>query len=225
MFRGLQKTSLVDYPNKLSTVVFTYGCNFRCPYCHNGHLVSNKLENLKDLEESYILDLIDQRKSKNIIDAVVISGGEPTLWGDRMIEFARKIKEKGVLVKIDTNGTNPGVLSKLITLGLVDYIAMDIKAPMAKYEALVGAQINIDDIKESIRLLKESNIHYEFRTTVCKELLTKSDVVQIIKELSPFKKLYLQNFHDGDYILGGKGRFSPVDFLDFFKKWSSIEIR
>ncbi|MDF2880023.1 MAG: anaerobic ribonucleoside-triphosphate reductase activating protein [Clostridiaceae bacterium] len=222
LFKGIQKTSFVDYPGKISTAFFTAGCNFKCPYCHNGHLVNNQSD-LNISEEDAIVYLETRKRS---IDAVVISGGEPTLFGIELITFLEKLKELGYLIKLDTNGTNPDIIKIILDKKLVNYIAMDIKSPIAKYEKVVNANVNLSKIIESIKLIKNSEIDYEFRTTVTKELLLKNDIIDIIEEISPCKKYYLQNFNDGNNVLEGKGVFHPVDFLNEIKeKYSFIEIR
>lgn len=221
ILKGIQKSSFIDYPGKVSTVLFTAGCNFRCPYCHNGHLVRNEGEVITEKE---VFSLLTKRKG--IIDAVVISGGEPTLYGEELINFIEEIKKLNYLVKLDTNGTSPLVVEKLIKRGLIDYIAMDIKAPLSEYSKAVKTKIEVASIQESISLIKDSNIPYEFRTTVAKELLTKEDILRIIEEISPCEKYYLQNFKDGENILEGKGKFSPVDFLEeLSSEFSFVEVR
>lgn len=222
IFQGIQKTSFIDYPEKISTVLFTAGCNFKCPYCHNGHLVKNEVE--ERLTEDDIFLYLEKRRS--IIEAVVVSGGEPTLFGNEIISFIKKLKERKFLVKLDTNGTNPDVLKTLIEDNLLDYIAMDVKAPESEYSRVVNTKIQITSIKKSIDIIKKSNIPYEFRTTVAKELLSKEDVLTIIKEIEPCRKYYLQNFSDGDNVLDGKGIFHSVDFLDdIAEMFSFVEVR
>lgn len=200
--KGHQKTSFIDYPDKISTVVFTGGCNFRCPYCHNSQLVNNKGE---IIEEEYIFEFLKNRK--RMVDGVCISGGEATLQKD-IYDFALKVKELGYMVKLDTNGTNPQTLKKLIDNGLLDYIAMDIKAPFDKYSNVTNTNVDIDTIRLSIDIIKSSSIDYEFRTTVCKELLTPEDIFSIAKDLEGTKRYIIQNFRDAGTILAGKGKFT-----------------
>ncbi len=207
-FKGMQKSSLIDYPGEISTVCFTGWCNFRCPYCHNGHLLRGQGETITEAD---VLSFVARRK--RAIGAVVISGGEPTMYGQELIEFIKKLKELGLRVKLDTNGTNPLLLNQIINDGLVDYIAMDIKAPLEKYYAVVKTRVNIEDIQKSIQLIKGASIGKEFRTTVCKELLTKEDIEKIIEMISP-SPYYLQNFVDGETVLAGRGTLTPVDFLE-----------
>lgn len=204
-FKGHQKSSFIDFPDKICTVFFTAGCNFRCPYCHNSDLVHNKGE---VIGEDFVFDYLDRRKK--MIDAVCISGGEPTLH-EGLYSFIKKLKEKGYLVKLDTNGTNPDLLKKLISDRLVDYIAMDIKAPIYKYNIVSNTNTDIDKITESMSIIKGSDIDYEFRTTVCRELLTQNDIIEIAEYLKGSKRYYIQNFRDGDTILAGQKQFSPYD--------------
>ncbi|RKD31247.1 anaerobic ribonucleoside-triphosphate reductase activating protein [Thermohalobacter berrensis] len=202
-FKGHQKSSFIDYPDKISTVLFTGGCNFKCPYCHNSDLVYNKGEKI---EAEYIFSFLEKRKK--FIDAVCISGGEATL-NKGLYDFVKELKDKGFLVKLDTNGTNPRLLKSFIKDKLLDYIAMDIKAPFNKYNKVTGVMVEINKIKESISLIRESDIDYEFRTTVCKELITEDDIINIAEELKGSKRYIIQNFRDGDTILAGKGRLTP----------------
>lgn len=187
---GFQKVSLIDYPGKICAIVFTRGCNFRCPYCHNPELVLP--ENYSPLiPEEEIFSFLEKRRGK--LDAVEITGGEPTLQED-LTEFIRKIKEMGFLVKLDTNGSFPSVLEKVIYSGLVDYIAMDVKAPLEKYRQVTHSEIDTDKIRQSIELIKNSGINYEFRTTVVKSLLSENDILKI-GELVKGAELYvLQKF-------------------------------
>jgi len=185
-----QKFSLIDYPGKISTIIFTQGCNFRCPYCHNPELVNPELFT-ETLEEEAIFSFLRNRKNK--LDAVVITGGEPTLQPDLM-EFAEKIKEMGYLVKLDTNGSNPGLLRKLINRALVDYVAMDIKATLEKYPKVARVNICTEKIKESIEIILRSDIDYEFRTTVVKPLLEIDDLIGIAELIKGAKKYVIQKF-------------------------------
>ncbi len=200
---GIEKSSFIDYPNKISTVIFTGGCNFSCPYCHNSHLLnfSGKI-----IDEEEVLNFL--KKRKKFIDAVCITGGEPTLQKDLKV-FIKKVKEEGFLVKLDTNGTSHMILKKLIDEGLLDYIAMDIKAPLHKYNVVTQQTLDTKEIKESIDEIKSSGIDYEFRTTVCQELLKPQDILAIVEEIKGSKKYYLQNFRDGENVLGGIKQYTP----------------
>ncbi|WP_069649915.1 anaerobic ribonucleoside-triphosphate reductase activating protein [Caloranaerobacter ferrireducens] len=214
-FKGLQKSSFIDYPDKICTVLFTGGCNFRCPFCHNSSLVKNEGEFILERD---ILEFLKNRKK--MVDAVCISGGEPTLQKG-LVSFIKKVKDIGYLVKLDTNGTNPNVIEKLLDLRLIDYIAMDVKAPLSKYSSVAGVMVDINSIQESIRLLKNSNIDYEFRTTVCKELLAQDDILEISKNISGARRYIIQNFKDRETVLAGQGRFtsySRQELLEIEKK-------
>ncbi len=186
---GFQKFSLIDYPGKISCIVFTQGCNFRCPYCHNPELIP--FTPLVKIKEETILSFLEKRKGK--IDAVVITGGEPTMQQD-LLKFIQKIKEMGYLIKLDTNGSNPEMLEIIINHSLVDYIAMDIKAPLEKYKEVTHSVISPERIKRSIRMIMNSNIKYEFRTTVVKSQLTKEDIISIGKLVEGAELYVLQKF-------------------------------
>lgn len=186
---GFQKCSLIDYPEKIAAIVFTQGCNFRCPYCHNPELLPLKGDVL--VEESFIFDFLNTRKGK--LDAVVITGGEPCLQPD-LIEFIEKIKKMGFLVKLDTNGSFPDKLQKIIDLNIVDYVAMDIKAPIEKYKEITCSAINTDNIAKSIDIIINSNIEHEFRTTIVKSLLSEQDIYKIGEIISESKKYCMQKF-------------------------------
>lgn len=202
---GHEKSSFIDYPDKICTVFFTGGCNFRCPYCHNSSIVRNEGV---PIDEDYIFRYLENRKK--FLDGVCISGGEPTLHED-LCDFINKIKGRGFLVKLDTNGTNFEMLKELIDKKSLDYIAMDIKAPLDKYEFVTKTKVDIDSIKSSIDIIKASNVDYEFRTTVCKELLSKEDILEIAEYLKGSKKYAIQNFRDGETVLAGKKQFNPYD--------------
>ena len=166
---GLKKTSLLDYPNKISAIVFMQGCNFNCGYCHNPKLLNSK-EEVHTVTSFF--EFLEKRKNK--LDGIVISGGEATLQPD-LIPFIKKIKDMGFLVKLDTNGSKFFVLEELLNNKLVDYIAMDIKAPFDKYSFISRVNVNIDDIKKSINIIMNSNVDYEFRTTVVSSQLDFCD--------------------------------------------------
>lgn len=187
---GFQKFSLIDYPNKISAVIFTQGCNFKCPFCHNPELVLAS-RFAKPIPEKDVLDFLLTRIGK--IDGVVITGGEPTLQKS-LISFLTQIKDMGYAIKLDTNGAHPYIIQILIDLQLIDYIAMDIKAPMQKYELLTNTQINTMDIRDSIALIMSSSINYEFRTTFVPSLLTEQDMEQIGTLIHGAKKFTRQEF-------------------------------
>ena len=172
---GLQKVSLTDYQGKISAIVFTQGCNFSCPYCHNPELVDPGLYQ-ECLQEEEFFSYLEKRKGK--IEAVTITGGEPTIQND-LIPFIMRVKAMERLIKIDTNGSKPEVLEELIRRNLVDYLAMDIKAPLEKYAAITRTPVNGKAIRQSIMLIMNSGIDYEFRTTVVKSQIKEADLLAI----------------------------------------------
>lgn len=193
---GFTKLTLIDYPEKVACIIFTQGCNFNCGFCHNSGLIKCNMDNL--IKEKEIFEYLEKRK--NIIDGVVISGGEPTIQKD-LIPFTKKIKDMGFLVKLDTNGSNPEVLKNLINNNLVDYIAMDIKNVFKEYNPIINfKQINIDKIKESIDLIKTSNVNHEFRTTIMKNYHDIDKITEISEYLGKDQKYYLQNFQDSSNV-------------------------
>lgn len=191
---GLQKLSLVDYPGKTAAVLFTGGCNFRCPFCHNFELVMNPGEPMNDNE---VFDYL--KKRKGLLDAVVITGGEPLLHSD-VAETVKEVKALGYPVKIDTNGTFPGRLAELLAQGNVDYVAMDIKNCREKYYLTAGADVDLDAVEKSIVLLKNSGVDFEFRTTVVSQLHTEEDFVRIGQWIKGEEKYYLQRFKDSENV-------------------------
>ncbi len=211
---GLQKSSLVDYPSKICTVVFTIGCNFRCGYCHNPELIK-KEEYI--LEEDFF-EFIKTRIGK--IDAIVVSGGEPTLQND-LEDFIIKCKKLNFLVKLDTNGTNPEVLKNLISKGLLDYIAMDIKAPFEKYTNITRRFLDIENIKKSIEIIMNSGVDYEFRTTVVRSQLSIEDLIKISENIKGAKKYYLQKFVAKDILdekLKNEKTYSDTEFYEIARE-------
>ncbi|MBW2105577.1 MAG: anaerobic ribonucleoside-triphosphate reductase activating protein [Deltaproteobacteria bacterium] len=172
---GFQRFSLIDYPDKICAIVFTQGCNFRCPYCHNPELVDPKKFGI-ELKEDEILSFLGRRKGK--LNAVTITGGEPLLQTD-LSPFLSAIKRLGYLVKLDTNGSFPSRLKKIIELESVDYVAMDIKTSLAKYPQVIKTKIDTRKILDSIRLIMDSGLDYEFRTTIVKALFEKDDFYKI----------------------------------------------
>lgn len=187
---GLQKVSLIDYPGLICATIFLQGCNFKCSYCHNPELVESKLFQ-PCIKEREVLDFFNMRREK--LDAVVITGGEPTIH-DGLALFIKQIKKMGFAVKLDTNGSQPQVIKNLLDEKLLDFIAMDIKAPLEKYKDIVKTQINPDSIKESIRLILKAKIPYEFRTTVVASQLEEKDILQIGKMIAGAKHYVLQKF-------------------------------
>ena len=187
---GFQKFSLIDYPAKICAIVFTQGCNFRCPYCHNPELVDPKKFGI-ELKEDEILSFLDRRKGK--LDAVTITGGEPLLQSD-LSAFLSAIKRLGYLVKLDTNGSFPSRLKKIIELKSVDYLAMDIKTSLDKYHQVIKAKIDTRKILDSIRLIMDSGLDYEFRTTIVKALFEKDDFYKIGQLIKNARLYVLQKF-------------------------------
>lgn len=198
---GFQKLTLLDFPEKVACIVFTAGCNFRCPFCHNASLVTH-IDNSNQIGEEEILDYL--KKRKGIIEGVCITGGEPLLQPD-LEDFIIKIKDLGLAVKLDTNGSYPEKLISLVEKGLLDYVAMDIKNSKEKYPLTAGVEnLNIADIEKSVEFLLQNHIPYEFRTTLAKNLHTPQDIVSIATWISGAKKYFLQNFVDSGDILGEK---------------------
>jgi pyruvate formate lyase activating enzyme len=187
---SLQKTSLIEYPGKLSCIVFTQGCNFRCPYCHNPELVLPE-KFLPLMDKGEIFHFLEKRKA--YLDAVVITGGEPCIH-EGLADFAGEVKKAGYLVKLETNGAFPGAIKKLIDKKLIDCVAMDVKAPADKYELLAGVRTDTKRIEESIEIIIKSGIDYEFKTTVVFPLLGKEDFTAIGEMVKGARIHYLQHF-------------------------------
>lgn len=192
---GYQKLTLIDYPGNIATTVFTVGCSFLCPFCHNPELVirSKFISFDGDMEKNFFNHL-KNRVGK--IEGVCITGGEPTIQPD-IIDFIKKIKAMGFKIKLDSNGTRPDVLKKIISEKLVDFIAMDIKSSLENYEKAAGCKVDTERIKLSVEMIMKSNIDYEFRTTVVPGLHKKSDFMAIAEWLNGAKSYYLQEYRDG----------------------------
>ena len=187
--KGLQKMSLIDYPGKVSCVVFLGGCNFRCPFCHNPDLINpGKLETVPEKE---FLEFL--KKRRKWLDGVVITGGEPTLQKD-LPGFIRKIKDLGYLVCLETNGTNPGVLEELLKGKLLDYLAMDIKAAPERYREAAGTEVDMDKVRRSAGIVRNSGIEHQFRTTFVPGLVGKEDARKIGQWLKGSESYAVQNF-------------------------------
>ncbi len=195
---GLQKLTLIDFPKRIACTVFLRGCNYRCLFCHNPELVVPEvIEKHLPIPEKDFFQFLKEKKQW--LEGVCIGGGEPTVH-QGLPDFCKKIKTLGYQIKIDTNGSNPEMLRNLIEKNLVDYIAMDIKGPKGKYPKIVGFKncsknYLLNKIEESVSILKEDKVDYEFRTTVVPKLLTKNDIIKIVHWLAPAKKYVLQNFH------------------------------
>jgi pyruvate formate lyase activating enzyme len=187
---GLQKLSLIDYPGRISAVVFTQGCNFRCSYCHNPELVDPARFGAL-LPEAETFAFLERRRGK--LDAVTLSGGEPTLQPD-LLPIAGRIRSMGFLVKVDTNGSRPDILEKLLDAGVVDYLAMDIKGPPDEYRRIAHSDIAAETIRRSIEVIMASGVAYEFRTTVVKSLLKAGDLSRIAASVKTARLFVLQGF-------------------------------
>lgn len=223
IIKGLQKLSLIDYPDKLTCTIFTFGCNFRCGFCHNPELV--KEDNTPEIKKSDVINFL--KKRKKFLDAVCITGGEPTI-NKGLIDFISEIRSLGYLIKLDTNGTNPEMIEKLIDKKLVDYIAMDIKGPLKMYDEVVGVKVNIDDIKKSVDIIKSKMEKYEFRITVVPGLFRREHVKPIGEWLGKINIFYIQNFRNNKTL---DKKFSNVnsfdiesleDFQKLFKKYFKV---
>jgi pyruvate formate lyase activating enzyme len=187
---GMQPLSLIDYPGKVAAIIFTQGCSFRCVYCHNPDLVlPERFTAPLDIDDVYAF--LESRKGK--LDGVVVTGGEPALQKD-LIPFLASLKAMGYLVKLDTSGISPTRVAQVLDAGVVDYFAMDIKAPLHRYPHIIGIPIDTERIEQSIRLIMESGIDYEFRTTVVEGLLSKDDILEIGKLIAGAKRYALQHF-------------------------------
>jgi pyruvate formate lyase activating enzyme len=194
---GLQKNSLIDYPGKLSSVIFFSGCNFDCPYCHNPDLARGPATPPNDLNGGEILNFLEQRRG--FLDGVVISGGEPTLQKD-LADFCRKIKELDFPLKLDTNGSRPRVLQYLIAEDLVDYIAMDLKTDPVLYGSVINPKGYPDSIFASIEIIMESGIDYEFRTTCVRPIVTPRTIENISVLIQGAKLYALQRFRNNPVL-------------------------
>ena len=210
---GLQKLSMVDYPGKLTATVFTGGCNFRCPFCHNALLVT-RLQESPQLDMDEVLRFLKSRKG--LLDAVVLSGGEPLLQPEAE-RFLAQVREMGFSLKLDTNGCYPDALASILEQGLVDYVAMDIKNSKEKYARTVGlTRFDLAPVEESIHLIRQSGIDYEFRTTAVREFHTADDFRAIGQWLHGSRHYYIQNFTDSGNLIGtGMTGFSPEELKEF----------
>lgn len=188
---GLQKTSFVDYPGEPAAVVFTPYCNFNCVYCHNRHILGNDAPLLPEEE---VWEYLERRRG--VIKALVVTGGEPTLQ-QNLAAFIEQARALDYAVKLDTNGTKPYVLQQLLHAGLLDYVAMDVKAPFAKYDAIAGAKADTDAIFKSIALLRNSGVMHEFRLTFAPQL-TIEDAVEAALPVKGCQRFYLQQYRARD---------------------------
>lgn len=225
---GLQKVTLLDYPGKIACTIFTCGCDFRCPFCHNSSLVTRA-------DEAPILDededvLVFLRKRKKALDGVCITGGEPLIHAD-IRDFIIKIRELGFKIKLDTNGSFPDKLIELVEAGLIDYVAIDIKNSKEKYAQTIGLPtFDMSKIEKSVDFLMKGDIPYEFRTTLVREFHTLTDLEKIADWIGQSQAYFLQNFVDsGDLIQSGLHGFTPEEMREFYKalknKFKKIELR
>ncbi len=226
-FSGFQKLTLLDYPGHVAATLFTAGCNFRCPFCHNAALVTH-IDNQNFYTEEYVLDYL--KKRIGILDGICITGGEPLLHKE-LPDFIKKVKAMGYLVKLDTNGSYPEVLKQLINSGNIDYVAMDIKNSKEKYALTAEcSDHDLENIEKSIALLMQNKIDFEFRTTIVNEYHTVADIKAIADWIGGAKKYFLQNFTDsGDLIKDGLSATSRETIelmrLAALDKISQVEIR
>jgi len=198
--KGFQKICLVDFPPYTASTIFLGSCNFKCGFCHNPDLVLN-FKDIPDIPEQEIFDYL--KGKKQWIDGVCITGGEPTLHKE-LPEFIEKIKKLGMLVKLDTNGANPEMIKTLLQKKLLDFIAMDIKSSLERYDEAAGIEVNKDKIKESVEIIRNSGIDYEFRTTVLPGLVEKKEITQIGEWLKGSKKYTIQNFRTSKPLIDNK---------------------
>ena len=214
LLKGLQKLTLLDFPGKMAATVFSGGCNFLCPFCHNASLVlGERVRESTTLPEEEFFAFLNKRRG--ILEGVCVSGGEPTLAPD-LLSFLNNIKELGFLVKLDTNGYRPDVLRAAIEGGLVDYVAMDIKNSKSGYSRAVGlSDLDISRIEESTDILMKKNVPFEFRTTLVRELHTAQDIVEIGEWLKGDESYFLQTFKDsGDLISSGFSGYDEKETKD-----------
>lgn len=213
--QGFQKTTLLDYPGHVAATVFFGGCNFRCPFCHNGDLVLSPNTPAAFSPEEVLAHL---EKRKKILDGVCITGGEPTLQKD-LASFLEHIKQLGLAVKLDTNGYRPTVLKEVCKQGLVDYVAMDIKGSPEKYAAICGLnQMDFSRIEASVSFLMEGTVDYEFRTTVTRELHKKEDFSSIGSWIAGAKAYYLQGYQDSPQVICPEfTAYTPEELAEFQK--------
>lgn len=222
---AIQRFTILDYPGKIACIAFTPGCNMRCGFCHNPEFVlPEKIRELQDdfIAEETFFNFLEKRRG--LLEGVVVSGGEPTIWRD-LPDFFRKIKAKGFLAKLDTNGNHPEMLKELLDEKLLDYVAMDVKTSLSEYPKLVGGTVKSENIAESIALLKASDIPYEFRTTLIKEVHTEEVLKDMEQLLVGAKRYYLQTFrpsHTLDPIFATHHPFSGGEMQDLVRRFSAV---
>lgn len=224
-FYGLQKTTLLDYPGLVAATIFTGGCNFKCPYCHNYSLISPTTSN-SVYSEDEILSFLKRRSG--ILKGVCITGGEPTLHNE-LPTFIKKVKSLSLKVKLDTNGSNPTMLKNLVNNKWIDYVAMDIKTSPNKYSQITNNPSVLSSVLESVHFLKDSTIPYEFRTTIVKELHSDNEILEIGHWLKGCNQYFLQTYKDNDeipYLLHAHSETTMKHFSDILKPFiSNVFIR
>jgi len=217
---GIEKVSFVDFDDKICATIFTGGCNFLCPFCHNSGIVKRAF---KPYDEKEILDYLQSRTK--LLDAVTISGGEPSLQKD-LKEFVSKVKKMGYLVKLDTNGTNPEVVKNLIEKKLIDYVAMDIKNNFDDYSQITGVKNpNVEKIKETLNYLTEKEFPFELRTTLVKQFHTEENIKKLASDLNGQKKLFLQKFVNNESCFSSNLDPVPKAEVEKFKDILSETIK
>ena len=216
LIKGLQKLTLLDFPDRMACTVFTFGCNFRCPFCHNASLVLAARATEDVMPEEEFFSFLSRRKG--ILEGVCVTGGEPTLQPD-LPAFLRRIKDMGYAVKLDTNGYRPAVLKSLVEDGLVDYVAMDVKNSLPLYGETVGlSHFDTAPIEESLDYLMGGHIPFEFRTTLVRGLHTVDSIRDMAKRVAGPERFFLQTFEDsGDLIASCAGAFSPAETAEMLE--------
>ncbi|WP_034443135.1 anaerobic ribonucleoside-triphosphate reductase activating protein [Butyrivibrio sp. AE2032] len=221
LIHGLQKMTLLDYPEHVACTVFLSGCDFRCPYCHNFELVDGSASPI--MSEDEFFGFLDKRHG--LLDGVAITGGEPLMRPD-LASFIKKIREMGYLIKLDTNGYHPDRLKELLEENLLDYIAMDIKNSLEKYPTTIGlSDINISLIKDSISLIMGSGVDYEFRTTVIKEFHEKDDFEKIGATICGAKRYFLQQFVERDTVPDCSLSAPSAEDMELFLQAARIHVK
>ncbi len=220
---AIDKFTLIDFPGRIAAIIFTQGCNFRCPFCHNPELVlPEKFE--KSIPEEEVVDFLKRRKK--FLDGVEFTGGEPTLQND-LPEFAKKVKAMGYKIKLDTNGTNPEMLKNLFSQNLIDYVAMDVKSSLEKYDEIAGVSVEKEKIAQSIRMIKELASDYEFRTTVINGFHDAREIDAIGVLIENAKRYFIQKPHFDKTVKEGfsRSKFTQEELEKFCDVIKSHGIR
>lgn len=217
---GYQKLTLIDYPGHLATTVFTVGCSFRCPFCHNPELVIAPYDTQSSTLEQEFFEFLEKRRSA--LDGVCITGGEPTIQPD-IVDFIEKIRAMGYFIKLDSNGTRPDVIKKLFDRKMIDYVAMDIKHVPEKYDIATGAKVDIDRVKLSVEIIRNSGVDYEFRTTVVPGIHEEADFLKVGEWLKGSKRYYLQEFIPGKIIDPSLCKIVPSEKPDLERIKKNLE--